>query len=60
MGCAACGSVILTAFLGTIGAGGLLLLLPFHGAEFGIIGLLLLCASIRYLIKKIAEPLVCV
>ena len=60
VGCAACGSVILTAFLGTIGAGGLLLLLPFHGAEFGIIGLLLLCASIRYLIKKIAEPLVCV
>ena len=39
VGCAACGPVILTAIFATIGAGGLLVALPFKGAELGIIAL---------------------
>lgn len=59
IGCAACGSVILTAVLSFFGAGGLLLLLPFHGVEFGVLGIVLLLVSIRYLIKRINDPTVC-
>jgi hypothetical protein len=59
IGCAACGSVVLTAVFGLVGAGGLLVWLPLHGLEFGIAGTLLLLISIRYLIKKINHPLVC-
>lgn len=59
VGCAACGSVVLSTLLTTFGAGGLIALLPFHGAEFGILGLLLLSASIWYLTKRINDPLIC-
>lgn len=59
IGCAACGSVILTTILGLSGAGGLLLLLPLHGAEFGLLGILLLLFSSGYLIRRINDPLVC-
>jgi hypothetical protein len=59
IGCAACGSVILTGLLGAFGASGILLFLPFHGAEFGLIGVFFLLLSIRYLIKRIDDPLVC-
>jgi hypothetical protein len=59
IGCAACGSVIVTSLLGIFGASGFITLLPFHGAEFGFIGVILLAASIWYLIKKINDPLVC-
>jgi hypothetical protein len=59
IGCAACGSVILTALVGTFGASGFLVLLPFHGAEFGLLGVVFLVISIRYLIHRINDPLVC-
>lgn len=59
IGCAACGSVVLTAFLGLLGAGGLLVLLPFHGVEFGVLGVFLLSVSSWYILKKIDDPLVC-
>lgn len=59
IGCAACGSIVLTAFLTSVGAGGLLLLLPLHGSEFGILGSGLLLWSSYTLIKKINDPLVC-
>lgn len=59
IGCAACGSIILTSVLGLFGAGGLILFLPFNGSEFGFIGLFLLGYSIYYLIKRINDPLVC-
>lgn len=59
IGCAACGSVVLTALLGTFGASGFLVLLPFHGAEFGLLGVVFLGLSIRYLIKRINDPMVC-
>lgn len=59
IGCVACGSVVLTAVLGTAGAGGLLAALPLHGIEFGIVGTILLATSTVYLIRKIHDPLVC-
>jgi len=59
IGCAACGSVILTALFGVFGAGSIVLFLPFDGAEFGVLGIILLVVSIRYLIKHINDPLVC-
>lgn len=59
IGCAACGSVILTAVLSIFGAGGLLVFLPLHGIEFQFIGILMLCFSIYYLIKRINDPLIC-
>ena len=34
IGCSACGTLALTAVLGTVGLGGLTLLLPFRGVEF--------------------------
>lgn len=59
VGCAACGSIILTSFLTALGAGGLLLWLPLHGAEFGLLGIVLLSVSIYQLAKRINDPLVC-
>lgn len=59
VGCVACGSVILTAVLATLGAGGLLLALPFNGAEVGMVALVILLASNYLLIKKIHEPFAC-
>lgn len=59
IGCAACGSIILSAILSLLGASSLLLLLPFHGAEFAVFGIGLLIFSIAYLIKRINDPLVC-
>lgn len=59
IGCAACGSVILTSILTTFGAGGLLALLPLHGAEFGLLSMILLTVAIRQLAKRINDPLVC-
>lgn len=59
IGCAACGSVILTTLFGVFGAGSMVLFLPFDGAEFGVLGIILLLISILYLIKHINDPLVC-
>jgi hypothetical protein len=59
IGCAACGSVIITSVLALFGATGLLTLLPFHGQEFGVLGLILLLVSIWYLMQRINDPIVC-
>jgi hypothetical protein len=59
IGCAACGSVIISGLLALFGAGSLLALLPFHGAEFGLLGVILLSFSVFQLCKRIADPLVC-
>lgn len=55
VGCAACGSVILSS----MGAGGALAFLPLHGGEFGIAGVLLLAVSILLVAKKIAKTSTC-
>jgi hypothetical protein len=59
IGCMACGSIILTAIFGIFGAGALIAALPFHGIEFGVVGILLLAFSIYYIAKRTNDPLVC-
>ena len=59
LGCAACGSLILTSIIGTVGGIGVLALLPLRGSEFGIIGVLLLGYSTYLLAKRVTKPLVC-
>lgn len=59
IGCAACGSVILAALAASVGATGILIALPLHGGELALVGIALLVWSIRHLVKKISDPLVC-
>lgn len=59
IGCAACGSVIISGVLTLLGGGWLLAFLPLHGAEFGLLGVLLLSFSVYQLSKRINDPLVC-
>ncbi len=59
MGCAACGSLILTSFLGTAGGLGFIATLPLGGSEFGIFGVILLGIATYSLAKQISKPMVC-
>lgn len=59
VGCAACGSLILTSILSLVGASGALALLPFGGGEFGILGVLLLLWSLHTIAKQIRNPFIC-
>ena len=59
VGCAACGSVIITSIFGLGAASGFLGLLPFQGIEFGIAGIIFLCISIVLLAGKINNPDIC-
>ena len=59
VGCAACGSILLTTVLAWVGAGALIRLLPLQGEEFGIIGVILLAISIFLTAKQIDNPVVC-
>ncbi len=60
IGCAACGSLILTPLLTVIGATSLLATLPLGGEEFLYIGTVVLGFSIRSLLKKMNEGAVCI
>lgn len=59
IGCAACGSLILTPILATVGGAGILAVLPFGGAELGIAGVLLSAIAAYLLAKHITKPLTC-
>ena len=59
IGCAACGSVILTSILTLFGASGVLISLPLRGGEFGILGVVLLLFAIYTISKQIQNPAVC-
>lgn len=59
IGCAACGTFILTSVLTLFGVGGFLAYLPFGGEEFGFVGVGLLVYSIYRIMQKISKPLVC-
>ncbi|TSC78361.1 MAG: hypothetical protein G01um101429_821 [Parcubacteria group bacterium Gr01-1014_29] len=59
IGCAACGSFILSAVLSSLGAAGALAILPLRGGEFGILSVALLAFSLVLISKKIAAPLTC-
>ena len=59
IGCAACGSFILSTTLSSFGAASALAILPYRGGEFGILGVLLLLISLMLISKKIVAPLIC-
>lgn len=59
IGCAACGSLILSALLSSVGAAGALAILPLRGGEFGILSVALLLGALLLISKKIAAPLIC-
>lgn len=59
IGCAACGSFILSTTLSLFGAAGALALLPLQGGEFGILSVVLLLVSLSLISTKIAAPLIC-
>ena len=59
LGCASCGSVILSTFLGVGATAAFTGFLPFGGQEFSILAIIILVASLYVTGKKIADPLVC-
>jgi hypothetical protein len=59
MGCASCGSFLLTSLLTFFGVSSILAYLPLGGEEFGIAGVILLIISIYATAKKILNPSVC-
>lgn len=59
VGCAACGSLILTSFLGVVGGAGILTFLPLRGQEIGIFGVLILGYTTFLLVRTITKPLTC-
>lgn len=59
VGCASCGSVLITSFIGFGATTTLLGFLPFRGQEFGFLGIGILLYAIQLTIKKINDPLVC-
>jgi hypothetical protein len=59
IGCAACGTILFAGLLKLLGITWLITYLPLHGAEFGVIGVLLLIVSSYSLAKRIDDPLVC-
>jgi len=59
VGCASCGSVILTSVLGLSAASSFISVLPLKGVEFGLLSVGLLIYSIYILLRQIKDPLVC-
>ena len=59
VGCAACGSFLLTSGLTLVGASSILAYLPLSGGEFGILGVILLSVSIYLTAQKIQNPAIC-
>jgi len=59
MGCASCGTFVLTWLLSIFGVGGILTYLPLHGQEFGLLGVALLLYSLWHVSRNIDEPNVC-
>lgn len=59
VGCASCGSVVLTSLIGFGSATTVLGVLPFKGQEFGFIGIAILLIAISFTLKKINQPFVC-
>lgn len=59
VGCASCGTVILSSVLGAGAAAGFLNLLPLQGQEFGFLGIALMLGGIAITARKIEQPLTC-
>lgn len=59
IGCAACGTALLSVVLGFFGFSAMLSLLPYQGQEIGYVGLIFLCIATYTLAQKVAVPNVC-
>ncbi len=59
VGCAACGTFVLSPALSFIGVSGLIALLPFGGEEFGALGVGMLGFSLVLTARRIGEPVAC-
>lgn len=59
IGCSACGSILISTFIGLGATATLIRALPFRGFEFNILGLALLLWSLISLTNQIAKPEVC-
>lgn len=59
IGCAACGSLVLSTVLSSFGAASVLAFLPLQGEEFGILGVVLLLVSVAFMSRKIEAPISC-
>lgn len=59
IGCAACGTALLSVLFGFFGFSAMLNVLPYQGQEIGYIGLLFLCIATYFLAKKVTAPNVC-
>ncbi len=59
IGCAACGTALLSVVLSFFGFSTMLSLLPYQGEEIGYIGLIFLCIATYTLAQKVALPNVC-
>jgi hypothetical protein len=59
IGCAACGTALLSVVLGFFGFSTMLNVLPYQGQEIGYIGLIFLCIATYTLAKKVTAPNVC-
>jgi hypothetical protein len=59
VGCAACGTALLSVILGLFGFSAMLNVLPYQGQEIGYIGLIILCIATYTLSQKVAVPNVC-
>lgn len=59
VGCASCGSVILSTFLGVGATATFTGILPFGGQEFSVLAIIILLVSLYITGKKIADPAVC-
>ncbi|MBA3732957.1 hypothetical protein H0W91_01110 [Patescibacteria group bacterium] len=59
IGCASCGSVVLSTFLGVGAAASFTGLLPFKGQEFSFLSIIILIVALYITGKKMSDPLVC-
>lgn len=59
IGCAACGTALLSLLLGFFGFSAMLSILPYQGQEIGYIGLIFLLIATYFLSRKISAPNVC-
>lgn len=59
IGCAACGTALLSVILGFFGFSAMLNVLPYQGEELGYIGIIFLCIATYTLSQKVSTPAVC-
>lgn len=59
VGCAACGTALVSAILPFVGIGGALAVLPFNGIELQFVALALLIFTLWRLVRDLSRPQVC-